>query len=88
MICEDDIQRNILYEPLSPAVKRQVHKANIHVSEPATSENQHAQVLPDELTEADVGYIVRNKVYNQQPKRRYYFQSPNTIHVSGPLSDH
>jgi hypothetical protein len=32
LIFEDEIQRNILYEPLSPAVQRQVLKAGIRVS--------------------------------------------------------
>ena len=30
-IFEDEIQRNILYEPLSNAVARQVHRAHIRV---------------------------------------------------------
>ncbi len=31
IVYEDGIHRNILYEPLSPAVLKQAHKAHIHV---------------------------------------------------------
>ena len=37
--------------------------------------------MPDELTEADLGYIVKNKVYNRGPNNRYHFHSPHSIQV-------
>ncbi|KAI6174743.1 TWiK family of potassium channels protein 7 [Aphelenchoides fujianensis] len=61
-------QKNILYEPLPPAVARLIREKGI-------------KVLPDEINETE-GYIVQNRDYEKQVTKQFLQQqrSPNTIH--------
>ncbi|KAI6171137.1 TWiK family of potassium channels protein 7 [Aphelenchoides bicaudatus] len=62
-------QKNILYEPLPPAVQRLVREKNI-------------KILPDDISEHE-GFIVRNRDYEKPATKRFLLQqqrSPNTIH--------
>jgi len=63
-----ECQKNILYEPLSPAVQKLIKQHNI-------------KILPDDIDERE-GFIVRNQSYDKPTNKQFWLLSanPNAIH--------